>query len=60
MEYLGRYTHKIAVSNYRIVDIDNKGVTFSYLDRQDGDKKKTMWLKGDKFIYSTVPLACGP
>ena len=48
MEYLGRYTHKIAVSNYRIVDIDNKGVTFSYLDRQDGDKKKTMWLKGDK------------
>ena len=50
LEYLGRYTHKIAISNYRILDIDDKGVTFSYLDRNDGDKKKSMWLPADKFI----------
>ena len=30
VEYLGRYTHKIAISNHRIRDIDQKSVTFSY------------------------------
>ncbi|MCP4052542.1 MAG: IS91 family transposase [Mesoflavibacter sp.] len=50
LEYLGRYTHKIAISNYRILDIDDKGVTFSYLDRNDNDKKKSLWLNGEKFI----------
>jgi hypothetical protein len=41
VEYLGRYSHKIAISNHRIIDIDNHSVTFSYKDyRQNGAKKK--------------------
>jgi hypothetical protein len=50
LEYLGRYTHKIAICIYRILHIDDKGLRFSYLDRNDGDKKKDMWLPADKFI----------
>lgn len=52
LEYLGRYTHKIAISNYRIVKVDKqcKEVTFSYLDRSDNNKKKTLCLPAHKFI----------
>ena len=32
VEYLGRYTHKIAISNHRILNIDKEGVTISYKD----------------------------
>lgn len=50
LEYLGRYTHKIAISNYRIKHIDDNEVTFSYLDRADDNKKKTLTLPAEKFI----------
>jgi hypothetical protein len=50
LEYLGRYTHKIAISNYRIKHIGDKEVTFSYLDRADDNKKKTLTLPAEKFI----------
>ena len=52
LEYLGRYTHKIAIGNYRIVNIDKekKEVTFSFLDRNDNNKKKQLVLPADKFI----------
>ena len=48
LEYLGRYTHKIAIGNYRILNIDQekKEVTFSYLDRNDNNKKKTVGTAG--------------
>ena len=36
LEYLGRYTHRIAISNYRILELRTKHVTFSYLDRKRG------------------------
>ena len=35
VEYLGRYTHKIAISNHRIVDVNEQTVTFSYKDYRD-------------------------
>ena len=52
LEYLGRYTHKIAISNYRIIHIDQKSkeITFSYLDRNDENKKKQLTLPAHKFI----------
>ena len=50
LEYLGRYTHKIAISNYRIKAIGEDSVTFTYLDRADKNKQKTMTLTADKFI----------
>lgn len=41
IEYLGRYTHKIAISNHRIKKVDAQGVTFTYKDyRQNGITKE--------------------
>ena len=50
IEYLARYTHKIAISNYRIKHIDKDSVTFTYLDRSNNDRKETMVLPAEKFI----------
>jgi len=50
LEYLGRYTHKIAVSNYRIKEISGTTVGFTYLDRADGSKRKYLELPGVQFI----------
>ena len=50
LEYLGRYTHRVAISNHRIISIDDGKVTFSYKDRNDGNKTKFMTLKADEFI----------
>jgi hypothetical protein len=50
IEYLARYTHKIAISNYRIKDIGEDSVTFSYLDRANNNKKEIITLAADKFI----------
>jgi hypothetical protein len=50
LEYLGRYTHRVAISNHRIVSIDDATVTFTYKDRNDDNKAKRMKLKADEFI----------
>ena len=42
LDYLGRYTHRVALSNDRILNVHNGQVTLSYRDRKDGDKKKTV------------------
>lgn len=44
INYLGRYTHKVAISNYRILRLNKEVVTFSYRDRKDNNKKKTLQL----------------
>jgi len=50
LEYLGRYTHKIAISNHRIKNIENGNVTFSYKDYADGNKQKLMTLSSVEFL----------
>jgi hypothetical protein len=50
VKYLGRYTHKIAISNYRIKDIDDAGVLFSYKDYRENAKEKLMYLSGEEFL----------
>lgn len=50
IEYLGRYTHKIAISNQRILGVDKDNVSFSYKDYKDQGKKKTMVLPNAEFI----------
>ena len=50
LEYLGRYTHRIAISNNRIISIDNGRVTFTYKDRQNDNEIKKMTLDADEFI----------
>jgi hypothetical protein len=52
IEYLGRYTHKIAISNHRILKIDkqNRTVTFSLKDYKNGSGKTTLELTSKEFI----------
>jgi hypothetical protein len=50
LEYLGRYTHRVAISNNRIVSIDNDKVTFTYRDREKNNEIRQMSLDADEFI----------
>ena len=50
LEYLGRYTHRVAISNNRIVDIKGHKVTFKWRDYKDGNKDKLMTLDASEFI----------
>jgi predicted Zn-ribbon and HTH transcriptional regulator len=50
LDYLGRYTHRVALSNDRILKVENHEVTVSYRDRKDGDRKKTLTLDAHEFI----------
>ena len=50
LEYLGRYTHRVAISNNRITDIKDGKVTFRYKDYKDGNKNKLMTIKAHEFI----------
>ena len=50
IEYLGRYTHKVAISNHRIVSIDDDKVSFKYKDYADESKQKTMTLEATEFL----------
>jgi len=47
---LGRYTHRVAISNHRLLSIERGQITFTYRDRRDGDRRKTMILPADQFI----------
>jgi hypothetical protein len=49
VEYLGRYTHKVAISNYRILNIEDTGVIFRWRDYRD-NKEKPMRLNGTEFL----------
>ena len=50
LDYLGRYTHRVAISNNRILNIEDGQVTFRYKDYRDGSQQKTMTLSADEFI----------
>ena len=50
LDYLGRYTHRVAISNNRIISMDNGRVTFTYRDRQNDNEIKKMTLDADQFI----------
>ena len=50
LDYLGRYTHRVALSNERILSVQNGQVTLSYRDRKDGNRKMTIPLDAQEFI----------
>ena len=50
VDYVGRYTHRVAISNHRIVDIAEGQVKFSWRDYRDNNQQKTMPLSADEFI----------
>ena len=50
VEYLGRYSHKIAISNHRLTAVNDKTVSFTYKDYRSGGKQKLAALSGVEFL----------
>jgi hypothetical protein len=50
LKYLARYTHRVAISNRRLLSMENGRVTCAYKDYADGNKSKAMTLEATEFI----------
>jgi hypothetical protein len=50
LRYLGQYTHRVAISNHRLVSLDEGGVTFRWRDSAHKNKKRLMTLPVDEFL----------
>jgi hypothetical protein len=50
VDYLGRYSHRIALSDSRLLGFDGKSVDLSYKDYRDGDRRKVMTLTGEELL----------
>lgn len=50
LEYLGRYTHRVAIANSRIMGLVHGRVTFRWRDYRDGNRQKRMTLDADEFL----------
>ena len=50
IHYLGRYTHRVAIANHRVISLQDDKVTFWYKDYADKNKRKTMTLDAFEFI----------
>lgn len=50
LDYVGRYTHRVAISNHRILDIDDDAVRFRWRDYRHGNRRKVMTLSADEFM----------
>ena len=58
LDYLGRYTHRVALSNDRILQVQDGEVTLSYRDRKDGDRKKTITLEAQNLSAASCSTSC--
>ena len=54
LRYLGRYTHRVAISNHRLIAFDGAHVTFAYKDYARGDQRRTMTLSAMAFLRRFV------
>jgi len=50
LRYLGRYTHRVAIANHRIIKMEDSRVSFLWCDYSDGNRNKTMTLNVFEFI----------
>jgi hypothetical protein len=50
LDYLGRYTHRIAISNNRLIELKDGKVTFTYKDYKHAQRQKVMTLSADEFL----------
>ena len=61
LKYLAHYTHRVAISNHRLVSLAEGRVTFRWKDYRDGSKHKLMTLTADeflrRFLLHTLPPA---
>lgn len=58
LQYLARYTHRVAISNHRIVDVNHTHVTFRWKDYADHSKRRTMSLTHEEFLHRFVRMFC--
>ena len=59
LDYLGRYTHRVAISNNRLIELKDGQVTFAYKDYKHEQRQKVMTRVGGR-ILATVFTACPP
>jgi len=50
IEYLGRYTHKVAISNHLLQSVTDEEVSFDYKDYKDGGSQKLMTVSNREFV----------
>jgi hypothetical protein len=50
IRYLGRYTHRVAISNHRLISFDGSNVTFRWRDYAGGNKARVMTASSDEFM----------
>jgi hypothetical protein len=50
LDYVGRYTHRVAISNNRLLDIENDQIRFKWKDYRGGGEAKTMALRAGEFV----------
>jgi hypothetical protein len=50
VDYLARYTHRIAISNGRLLTMKDDRIAFRYKDYRDHSRLKTQWLDGQEFV----------
>jgi hypothetical protein len=60
LEYLGRYTHRVAISNRRLLTLENDQVSFAWKDYRDRNQSKIMTLPADEFIRRFLQHAVPP
>ena len=60
LDYLARYVHRVAISNERILNVENGMVTFRFRDRAHGNTLKTMTLDASEFIRRFLLHALPP
>ena len=58
VDYLGRYTHRVAISNHRILGCEDGQVRYHYRDRRDGDRLKTDVLPAEEFLTASCSTCC--
>jgi len=61
LDYLGRYTHRVAISNHRITGVADASITFTFCDRRNGGQVRTATLHPQEFIarFLLHVLPCG-
>src|SRR3954451_15945964 len=58
LEYVGRYTHRVAISNNRILDIEDGKVRFQWKDYRRGGQQKPMPVDADELIRRFLTTGC--
>jgi hypothetical protein len=62
LDYVGRYTHRVAIAHHRLLDVRAGWVRFAYRNRRQGNRVQTMTLDADEFIrrflLPVLPRSC--